>query len=45
MTRFFSTVEIPVYWEQFEPRQGRYDTGVVDILKAMDVRSSASSPW
>ena len=29
-----NTVEIPVYWEQFEPRQGQYDYTVVDTLLA-----------
>src|SRR5208283_1749202 len=27
-----NTVEIPVYWEQFEPKQGQYDYTVVDTL-------------
>jgi hypothetical protein len=27
-----NTVEIPVYWEQFEPRQGQFDYSVVDTL-------------
>jgi Domain of unknown function (DUF5597)/Beta-galactosidase len=27
-----NTVEIPVYWEQFEPRQGQYDYSAVDAL-------------
>jgi hypothetical protein len=29
-----NTVEIPVYWEQFEPRQGQYDHSVIDTLLA-----------
>jgi beta-galactosidase GanA len=29
-----NTVEIPVYWEQFEPRQGQYDHTVIDALLA-----------
>jgi len=29
-----NTVEIPVYWEQFEPQPGRFDTSVVDMLLA-----------
>jgi len=29
-----NTVEIPVYWEQFEPQQGRFDYSVVDTLLA-----------
>ena len=27
-----NTLEIPVYWEQFEPEPGRYDTSVVDMI-------------
>jgi hypothetical protein len=27
-----NTVEIPVYWEQFEPRQGQFDYTAVDTL-------------
>jgi hypothetical protein len=27
-----NTVEIPVYWEQFEPQQGQYDYTVLDTL-------------
>jgi len=27
-----NTLEIPVYWEQFEPEPGRYDTSVVDLI-------------
>jgi hypothetical protein len=29
-----NTVEIPVYWEQFEPRHGQYDYTVIDTLLA-----------
>ena len=29
-----NTVEMPVYWEQFEPRPGRFDYSVVDALVA-----------
>ena len=29
-----NTVEIPVYWEQFEPRPGQYDHTVIDTLLA-----------
>jgi len=29
-----NTVEIPVYWEQFEPRRGQFDYSVVDALLA-----------
>src|ERR1039457_5669281 len=29
-----NTVETPVYWEQFEPRQGQYDHSVIDTLLA-----------
>jgi beta-galactosidase GanA len=29
-----NTVEMPVYWEQFEPKPGVYDTTVVDTLIA-----------
>ncbi len=27
-----NTLEIPIYWEQFEPEPGRFDTSTVDIL-------------
>ena len=29
-----NTVEMPVYWEQFEPRPGQYDTSTIDMLLA-----------
>src|SRR5208337_2478732 len=29
-----NTVEIPVYWEQFEPRPGQYDYSAIDTLLA-----------
>ena len=29
-----NTVETPVYWEQFEPRQGQYDHTAIDALLA-----------
>ena len=29
-----NTMEIPVYWEQFEPRQGQYDYTAIDRLLA-----------
>jgi len=29
-----NTVEIPVYWEQFEPRQGQYDYTAIDTVLA-----------
>jgi hypothetical protein len=29
-----NTVEMPVYWEQFEPRPGAYDTTLIDTLLA-----------
>ncbi len=27
-----NTLEIPIYWEQFEPDQGRFDYSIVDLL-------------
>jgi hypothetical protein len=27
-----NTLEIPIYWEQFEPEQGRYDYSVIDTI-------------
>ena len=27
-----NTLEVPVYWEQFEPEQGKFDHSVVDVL-------------
>jgi hypothetical protein len=27
-----NTVEVPVYWEQFEPKQGQYDHSAIDAL-------------
>jgi len=27
-----NTLEIPVYWEQFEPEPGKYDTSIVDMI-------------
>ena len=27
-----NTLEVPVYWEQFEPEQGKFDHSIVDLL-------------
>jgi hypothetical protein len=27
-----NTLEIPVYWEQFEPEPGKFDTSIVDLM-------------
>src|SRR5581483_7067056 len=27
-----NTVEIPIYWEQFEPRSGQFDYSVLDMI-------------
>jgi hypothetical protein len=27
-----NTLEIPVYWEQFEPESGKFDTSIVDLI-------------
>jgi hypothetical protein len=27
-----NTLEIPVYWEQFEPEQGKFDPSIVDLM-------------
>ena len=27
-----NTVEMPIYWEQFEPRQGQYDYSMIDMV-------------
>jgi beta-galactosidase GanA len=27
-----NTIEIPIYWEQFEPAPGRFDTSLVDLI-------------
>jgi beta-galactosidase GanA len=27
-----NTLEIPIYWEQFEPEPGKYDTSIVDLI-------------
>jgi hypothetical protein len=27
-----NTLEIPVYWEQFEPEQGKFDSSIVDLM-------------
>ena len=29
-----NTLEVPVYWEQFEPEQGKFDCSTVDLLLA-----------
>ena len=27
-----NTLEIPIYWEQFEPEQGKFDPSIVDLI-------------
>src|SRR5271157_6306189 len=27
-----NTLEIPIYWEQFEPKQGQFDYAVIDTI-------------
>jgi len=27
-----NTLEVPIYWEQFEPEKGKFDTSLVDLL-------------
>jgi hypothetical protein len=27
-----NTLEIPIYWEQFEPEPGKFDTSIVDLI-------------
>src|SRR6202012_2375722 len=29
-----NTLEVPIYWEQFEPKQGQFDYSVIDTILA-----------
>ena len=40
-----NTVEMPVYWEQFEPAPGRFDTSIVDTLLARRARIMCGSSY